>query len=289
MADAINDRLIGSINRNGNTGILDTTDTLIAETNIFDQIDGFSTGNPFPGLNVSSGIANVSRALQDLVANATVGFIHLNIGFDTVTASVPSSDTVYVLKRSTLAITYLLSFSILILISAAGMFALISNGEPSSNDFSELLLATRNPRLDAVARTVKEDPHISARLRLMFGAVTMPDGEVEAVFGVPSEQKVAALRRLGIERKCVQLDGFHVAESDHQRRTRVRFKKARISPRWWMYHAWISCPFFPAVIPGVASIRARDMVHWSKTFSSPLAFKFPILESTITVSQALPA
>ncbi|KAF8179696.1 hypothetical protein K438DRAFT_1210204 [Mycena galopus ATCC 62051] len=117
MADAINDRLIGSINRNGNTGILDTTDTLIAETNIFDQIDGFSTGNPFPGLNVSSGIANVSRALQDLVANATVGFIHLNIGFDTVTASVPSSDTVYVLKRSTLAITYLLSFSILILIS----------------------------------------------------------------------------------------------------------------------------------------------------------------------------
>ncbi|KAF7333322.1 hypothetical protein MVEN_02347200 [Mycena venus] len=195
MADAINNRLIGTIIRNGNTGILSTADTLIAETNIFDPIDSLAPGTQFPGLNISSPIANVSQALQDLVANATVGFIHLNTGFVTVLASVPSSDIVYIFKNRTLAITYLLSLSILVLIGVAGMFALISNGEPSSNGFSELLLATRNPKLDAVAKTVKADPQLSDRLRLMFGSVTMPNGEVDTVFGVASEQKVEALRK----------------------------------------------------------------------------------------------
>ncbi|KAJ6507574.1 hypothetical protein DFH09DRAFT_1374954 [Mycena vulgaris] len=195
MADALNNHLAGSIFRNGNSGILSATDTLIAETNLLDPIDSLVLGTPFPGLNVSSSTTNMSQALQDLVANATLGFIHLNMGFTTVTASGPSSDIVYFFKRSTLAITYLLSFSILVLISVAGMYCLIANGEPSSNNFSELLVATRNPKLDPIAKTLKADPKVSGQTRLMFGAVTMPGGGVHAAFGLASEQTVESLRR----------------------------------------------------------------------------------------------
>ncbi|KAJ7443116.1 hypothetical protein FB451DRAFT_1437753 [Mycena latifolia] len=195
MADALDNHLTGTIFRNGNDGILTPTNTLIAETNLFEPIDGLSLGTPFPGLNVSSSVTNMSQALQDLVANATLGFIHLNMGFITVDASVPSNNIIYSFKRRTLAVTYLLAFCILILISVAGMYCLISNGEPSSNDFSNLMVATRNPKLDPVAKEVKADAKVSGRMRLMFGSVTMPDGEIEAVFGLASEQKVESLRR----------------------------------------------------------------------------------------------
>ncbi|KAJ7116004.1 hypothetical protein C8R44DRAFT_219505 [Mycena epipterygia] len=148
MADAFTDHLIGTILRDGRTGVMTST-TLLSETNLLDSLVSPSLETQFPGLNISSSITNVSQALQDLIANATLSFIHPNTGSTTVSASVPSTDNVYLYNRTTLAATYLSSFVILLLTSIAGMYSLIANGEPSSNDFSHVLLATRNPRFTA--------------------------------------------------------------------------------------------------------------------------------------------
>jgi hypothetical protein len=112
-----------------------------------------------------------------------------------VNVSIPSTDIVYVFKRRNLATTYVLAFCVLVLISVAGMFCLFSNGQPSSNDFSRLLIATRNPALDLLAKALTRDPSVPPRVRLLFGEVAMPDGEVNTAFGLPSEQEVQSLRR----------------------------------------------------------------------------------------------
>jgi hypothetical protein len=129
--------------------------------------------------------------------------MHLNTGFTTVSASVPSTENVYHYNHTTLAATYLSFFVILLLISALGMYCLITNGEPSSNDFSHLLVATRNPKLDAVADTVEADPGLSGsaagRTRLMFGEIDVPQRGVKAAFGLVSEQNVELLRRRGLK------------------------------------------------------------------------------------------
>ncbi|KAF8196808.1 hypothetical protein K438DRAFT_1760280 [Mycena galopus ATCC 62051] len=116
--------------------------------------------------------APVTQALEQLIANATLSFVHLNTGNTTVTVAVPSTDNVYLYNRRTLAITYLLSLGILLLTSILGMYCLITNGEPSSNDFSQILVATRNPQLDVVADSVEADglsSKASGRIRLQFG------------------------------------------------------------------------------------------------------------------------
>ncbi|KAF8153604.1 hypothetical protein K438DRAFT_2078599 [Mycena galopus ATCC 62051] len=195
MADAVIAHLTGTIEWSGLSGFLFPTDTLIAETNILSTPDPISFDFPFPGLNISSSITNVSQALQDLFANATLGFIHLNTAFTSVEVSVPSTDLVYAFARRKLGATYLLAFCVLVLISAAGMFCLFANGQPSSKNFSHLLVTTRNPKLDMVAKKVMTDPSWSARARLQFGGIAMPDGEVIAMFGLPSEQEVQSLRR----------------------------------------------------------------------------------------------
>lgn len=109
--------------------------------------------------------------------------------------SVSSTDLVYAFAHRKLATTYLVAFSVLSLISATGLFCLLSNGQPSSNKFSHLLVVTRNPKLYTVAKKVMTDPSWSAQAKLQFGGVAMPDGEVTAVFGLSSEQKVQPLRR----------------------------------------------------------------------------------------------
>ncbi|KAJ6511710.1 hypothetical protein DFH09DRAFT_1374384 [Mycena vulgaris] len=200
MVDALNNILSGSISRDANTGVFTPTQTRITETGLFEPLDSFSPGLQYPGLNLSIGVTNFSKALQDLVANATLGFIQFNTGFTTVPASVPTTENVYVFNRTTLGATYLVAFAILLLITVAGVFALITNGEPSANKFSALLATTCNPHLLPVAEAVKADPEltrgVAGSARLMFGAVTMPSGAVEPGFGVAGEGgSVELLRR----------------------------------------------------------------------------------------------
>ncbi|KAJ6496889.1 hypothetical protein DFH09DRAFT_1447691, partial [Mycena vulgaris] len=76
MVDALNNMLSGSISR--------------------DHLDSFSAELQYPGLNFFTGVTSFSNALQDLVANATLGFIPFNAGFTPVPPSVPSTDNVYV-------------------------------------------------------------------------------------------------------------------------------------------------------------------------------------------------
>ncbi|KAJ7832927.1 hypothetical protein B0H13DRAFT_2111782 [Mycena leptocephala] len=188
MADAFTQHLTGEIWRDGHTGVLTST-TSLTETNLMPPFVSPSLETQFPGLNMSSSISNISQALQDLVANATTSFMHLNTGFTTVSASVPSTENVYHYNHTTLAATYLSFFVILLLISALGMYCLITNGEPSSNDFSHLLVATRNPNWT----------HAAGRTRLMFGEIDVPQRGVKAAFGLVSEQNVELLRRRGLK------------------------------------------------------------------------------------------
>ncbi|KAJ6482004.1 hypothetical protein C8R45DRAFT_1003721 [Mycena sanguinolenta] len=168
MADAFTAHMIGNIAINANTGAVFTTTTLLPET-LFEPIPSPVGSLPFPGMNVSSSITNVTQALEQLVANATLSFVNLGTGNTTVTASVPSTDSVYQYNCKGLAGTYLSSFVILLFISILGMYCLIANGEPSSNDFSQILLATRNPQLDVVADAMETDgvsSKTSGRIRL---------------------------------------------------------------------------------------------------------------------------
>ncbi|KAJ7029243.1 hypothetical protein C8F04DRAFT_1117058 [Mycena alexandri] len=203
MADAFTAHLTGNIWRDGHTGVIETTNTLLPETGLFGPIVSPDLTNQFRGLNVSSSVTNTTQALAQLIANATLSYMQLNTGFTTVTATVPSTENVYSYTRTALATTYLVSFVILVLISGFGMFCLISIGEPGSNEFSYLLVATRNPNLDPVAAAVEEDPGLSthsvARTRLVFGDVHVPGRGVTTAFGLASEQDSEMVQRQGFK------------------------------------------------------------------------------------------
>ncbi|KAJ7706616.1 hypothetical protein B0H16DRAFT_1746837 [Mycena metata] len=205
IADAVTDRLLGAITRDYH-GLLDQFDaigglrvqetTLVLETNLFESPFGFNTSVPiFPGLNTTAGITNISQALTNLVANITLGFVHMGTGLTTVDAVVTSPGTVFAYNRKTLMATYIAALVCLVAVSVFGMYCLVDNGEPSSNSFSQLLIATRNARLDQVADAVEAEPSVGEKSRLMFGEVEVPGRGTRAAFGLVSEQKVEVLRR----------------------------------------------------------------------------------------------
>ncbi|KAJ6599739.1 hypothetical protein DFH09DRAFT_1355836 [Mycena vulgaris] len=193
MADAVSKHLEGSLVF-GHYSTLTTT-TLLTETNIFKPFDVDGSGqvqSQIYGLNTTASVTNVSQALQDLVANATLGFIHLNTATTTVDATVSSNAIIYIYDRTSLVATYSVAMFLLVLMSAVGMFCLLQNGEPSSNKFSRLLVAMRNPDLDVVADAVNGhamdmDP---ARVRLTFGEAALPGRGENLVFGLARKRSV---------------------------------------------------------------------------------------------------
>ncbi|KAJ7894517.1 hypothetical protein B0H14DRAFT_2683449 [Mycena olivaceomarginata] len=153
MADSLSQRLQGSVIIDGFHGDLNTT-TFMMQTNIFEpySVDSLRTGGVAGSrlcINTTRPCHHVSQALQDMVANATLGFINLNSGFTTAEATYTST------IARTLIATYSVAFFLLLLMSGVGMFSMMKNGEPSSNKFSRLLVALRNPELDAVAEAVE--------------------------------------------------------------------------------------------------------------------------------------
>ncbi|KAJ6502861.1 hypothetical protein C8R47DRAFT_1316820 [Mycena vitilis] len=161
FADAMAARLLGVVQCEYH-GTVSATDTL-----------------RFTGLNSSTSITNISQALENLVANMTLSFVHRGTGFTDVDAVVDS----------TLGAAYLSAFACLVAVNALGMACLVRNGEPASNSFTHLLIATRNVRLDAVADTVQADERSAASIRLMFGQVGVPGRGVRAAFDLTSGQR----------------------------------------------------------------------------------------------------
>ncbi|KAJ7241687.1 hypothetical protein B0H12DRAFT_1236931 [Mycena haematopus] len=181
IADAISTHLEGSLTID-HFGTLAST-TLMMETSLFEPYDAETLnelGSANPGINTTAVVKDISQALQDLVANVTLGFVNLATGNITVSASVNSQDLVYVYDHKTLILTYSTTFLLLLVMSATGMFCLVNNGEPSSNAFSRLLVASRNPELDVVveAMVVARGPGLDAdvdRVRLVFGEDLHPN------------------------------------------------------------------------------------------------------------------
>ncbi|KAJ6454775.1 hypothetical protein C8R47DRAFT_1329057 [Mycena vitilis] len=154
FADAMAARLLGVVQCDYH-GTVSVTDTLVLETNLFESPFGFNASDTqrFTGLNSSTSITNISQALENLVANMTLSQFHRGTGFIDVDAVVPSTDNIYFYNHRTLGAAYLSAFACLVAVNALGMACLVRNGEPASNSFTHLLIATRNVRLDAVADT----------------------------------------------------------------------------------------------------------------------------------------
>ncbi|KAJ7099801.1 hypothetical protein C8R44DRAFT_888488 [Mycena epipterygia] len=189
MADSLSAHLKGSLIIDGHFGTLTTT-TLITETNIFQPYNTESLAqvhSQILGMNTTAHVTNVSQALQEMVANATLGFVNLNTGFTTTEATVGSTNIVYTYERTSLIVTYSIAFLLLLLMSGAGMFCMMKNGEPSSNKFSRLLVALRNPELDVVVeavegRLLRGVP--ATRIRLRFLDLPHPGRQSSGVFAL---------------------------------------------------------------------------------------------------------
>ncbi|KAJ7618951.1 hypothetical protein B0H17DRAFT_1340876 [Mycena rosella] len=210
MADSISSHLEGSVIIDGHFSTVSAT-TLMIQSNIFEpyNVDSLTLNQgQLYGLNTTAAAGtNVSQALQDLVANITLGkpavftgkasvtptgFVHLNTGTTTVDASVILTDIVYVYERKTLIATYSAAFVLLVLMSGIGMFSLVKNGEASSNEFSRLLVALRNPELDPLADAVDGRPGAHNvdpnRVRLTLGETVLPGRGEAFVFGVARQR-----------------------------------------------------------------------------------------------------
>ncbi|KAK7038377.1 hypothetical protein R3P38DRAFT_2516229 [Favolaschia claudopus] len=189
LADALSQRLKGSVIIDGFHGDLNTT-TFMMETNIFQPAAANSfladDATRVIGINTTAHVTNISQALQDLVANATLGFIHLNTGFTTAEAAIKSKDIAYVYDRRTLITTYAIAFFLLVVMSGVGIFSMVKNGESSSNKFSRLLVALRNPELDEVAEAVEIHGVPAHRVQLRFGGRPSTGRQNSGVFGVVS-------------------------------------------------------------------------------------------------------
>ncbi|KAF7290229.1 hypothetical protein MIND_01336500 [Mycena indigotica] len=195
MADAISAHLAGNVTSNGR-GTLTST-TLIPETNIFAPFDDSAI---LSGLNTTVGVTNVSLALTQLVANATLGFVRLNTGKTQVSALVVSSSLHYVYHPTSLAATYAIGFGILLVLNVLGLFAIRTNGETSDNHFSRLLLVSRNPELDRIAPAVVGQPVDGVppkQVKLRFTPDLSEEHPVEGawVFSVAQEEMMGRVRR----------------------------------------------------------------------------------------------
>jgi hypothetical protein len=193
MADSLMGYLQGNIDFNDLTGALvyNGTQTLITKTNLF-SINSTALAST---LDLGDGITNVSQSLVEVVANATLNYMNLNLGSASVVATSPAGTNVYQFKYVSLVVTYGIAVLILAITNSVGIVTLIKNGVPSSNTFSQVLVTTRNPMLDLC--TTGASPESLGDIQLRFGEVTVGEGPRvrHAAFGVVDREVVGALQK----------------------------------------------------------------------------------------------
>jgi hypothetical protein len=151
LADSFSSHLEGPILVPYHTG----TPTYNRTTDLIGMTDLFTlTLQAALHLNtVAGGIANLSQRLTDLMANMTLNFMNIDgIGNTSVLASIPSTTSVFKYNWWSHILTYVIAVLITSIIAVIGLTSLISNGVESSNTFSQIMVTTRNPRLDLIAR-----------------------------------------------------------------------------------------------------------------------------------------
>ncbi|KAF8208091.1 hypothetical protein K438DRAFT_1961609 [Mycena galopus ATCC 62051] len=130
-ADAVSTHWVaGSLIIGGHFDTFSTT-TLVTETSFLSRM----ISRHWRGCTVDPGM-NVSQALQDLLANATLGVVNLATGNISEAASVKLQDLVYMYDRKTPITTYSARFTALFAMSVIGMFCIIKNGESGTTRFS---------------------------------------------------------------------------------------------------------------------------------------------------------
>jgi hypothetical protein len=137
------------------------------------------------------------------MANITLNFMNVNgVGNTSVLANIPSSTSVYQYNRKPLLLTYGIAVLLISATAVMGLMSLFSNGVESSNTFSQMLVTTRNPRLDIIARGAclgsTSLQNTSLRdVRLRFGKIESENGASmsHATFGVVAEEEVGLLQK----------------------------------------------------------------------------------------------
>ncbi|THV54258.1 hypothetical protein BGAL_0031g00320 [Botrytis galanthina] len=96
------------------------------------------------------------RAIEDLSINITIGYLGSPNLTSSITeyANITTSDTrnIYVYHPLYLVLSYSIGFFLASLCGAIGLYSMHVNGVSHSNSFSAIMLTTRNPDLDILAR-----------------------------------------------------------------------------------------------------------------------------------------
>ncbi|KAF5873500.1 uncharacterized protein Bfra_004961ia [Botrytis fragariae] len=124
------------------------------------------------------------RAIEDLSINITIGYLGSpNLtSSSTEYANITTSDTrnVYVYHPLYLVLSYSIGFFLASLCGAIGLHSMHVNGVSHSNSFSAIMLTTRNPDLDILARgkSLGSDPlsKIIKNTKLRFGPLVSQHG-----------------------------------------------------------------------------------------------------------------
>lgn len=204
MADSISKHLVGEMRWGSVPGVFlyDGNADLILKTDLFNMISNPIKLTTSLNLNFAGGITNLSQSLTDLASNVTLNFMNLNLGNTVVPARIPSRTSVYRYNRKSLIATYFVATAVMVVAAIAGLTCLVSNGVPSSNSFSQIMVTTRNEKLDYIASgaCLGSDAVHTGNLgdvRLRFGLISSSgqSHERHAAFGVENEESIDAIRK----------------------------------------------------------------------------------------------
>ncbi|KAJ5494550.1 hypothetical protein N7463_010637 [Penicillium fimorum] len=129
----------------------------------------------------------LARAIEDLSHNFTYSLLSLNAANTSVPVTISSPHNFYTYDSKNLLAAYLTALGVTVVCVIVGFFALRDNGVAQSTSFSSILMTTRNPELDDLAKGYclgsGQLPDEIGDVKLRFGEVEGSEQYKRAAFG----------------------------------------------------------------------------------------------------------
>ncbi|KAJ5158985.1 uncharacterized protein N7500_008636 [Penicillium coprophilum] len=129
----------------------------------------------------------LARAIEDLSHNFTYSLLSLNAANTSVPVTVSSPQNFYAYDSKNLLAAYMTALGVTIVCVIVGFLALRENGAAHNTSFSSMLMTTRNPELDELAKGhclgAGELPDEIGDVQLRFGEVEGSEQYKRAAFG----------------------------------------------------------------------------------------------------------
>ncbi|KAJ5383175.1 hypothetical protein N7517_001086 [Penicillium concentricum] len=129
----------------------------------------------------------LARAIEDLSHNFTYSLLSLNAANTSVPVTISSPQNFYAYDSKNLLAAYMTALGVTVVCVIVGFIALNQNGVAQSTSFSGMLLTTRNPELDHLAKghCLGSDqlPDEIGDIQLRFGEVESSEHYKSAAFG----------------------------------------------------------------------------------------------------------